>query len=726
MKTWKKKLAVGLLAFSLGTFIGVKQVFPTVSDTDTQTITANGNGVTVNYTIGFTFLDNDDVRVYLEATNVTPHTRTLLTYGTGASQYTITGGDPGTTVHMITAPTTNQRLVILRDTPLTQAVDYIETEAFPAADHEEAMDKLTLQTQELDFKVDTKIGLAAGSTATVPTFPDPPAANGFLTYSSAGVVSTTATTGVVSAIGGLLAANNLSDLTSVSTALANLGISSTNSLPVLGSNGEVLTIAGGALDYAQITNTNVAAAAAIDYSKLNLTGAVLNGDLAGSIADGKLATSYIKADGTRALTGNWNVGAFNITASSFIGSLSGNATTATSLAANPAACPGGQFVTDTAADGTLTCSTPAGAGDVVGPSASVDSEFAIYNSTTGKLLKRASGTGIAMGTSGVASFLSGATAGQVPMANGTTFVATTLTQPYTHFNCGLGASISGNTVVIDLKQSDGSTAPSSSAPCIVGFRSATATSGAVQSVSFTAANQITVGASASLGHTSMTGANVYVYLIQDTTSEICVSNSPFLANDRVHSAVATPSTTGGTLYCTNTHTSRPTHLLGVVKATYSGPNWSLITNVSVAPFASFDETAMTFVGNWQGSHTYNGGETLLIDTEEQDDFGQFFGNTFTVQIPSICTASINAAFGSMDGVTDGSLTVNICGAGRQCYGSRTMSNGTASPIVADCTSSRRCAAGDTITGTATGDASYTLDNNGNRTKMAVMCVPYAQ
>jgi hypothetical protein len=43
---------------------------------------------------------------------------------------------------------------------------------------------------------------------------------------------------------------------------------------------------------------------------------------------------------------------------------------------------------------------------VTGPAASVDSEFAIYNSTTGKIIKRASGTGYAYGTSGVASFLS--------------------------------------------------------------------------------------------------------------------------------------------------------------------------------------------------------------------------------------------------------------------------------------------------------------------------------
>jgi len=49
-----------------------------------------------------------------------------------------------------------------------------------------------------------------------------------------------------------------------------------------------------------------------------------------------------------------------------------------------------------------------GAGDVSGPASSVDSEIALFNSTTGKLIKRASTTGILKGTSGV---LSAATAG---------------------------------------------------------------------------------------------------------------------------------------------------------------------------------------------------------------------------------------------------------------------------------------------------------------------------
>jgi hypothetical protein len=58
----------------------------------------------------------------------------------------------------------------------------------------------------------------------------------------------------------------------------------------------------------------------------------------------------------------------------------------------------------------------AGTGDMNGPAASVDSEIALFDSTTGKVLKRASTTGILKGTSGV---LSAATSGTDYAAPGT-------------------------------------------------------------------------------------------------------------------------------------------------------------------------------------------------------------------------------------------------------------------------------------------------------------------
>lgn len=86
-----------------------------------------------------------------------------------------------------------------------------------------------------------------------------------------------------------------------------------------------------------------------------------NGDLTcAQVGDSALSTSYIKADGSRGLSGNWNAGSFNITASTFIGALTGNADTATALAANPTDCSAGTFANAIAANGNLTCATPSG------------------------------------------------------------------------------------------------------------------------------------------------------------------------------------------------------------------------------------------------------------------------------------------------------------------------------------------------------------------------------
>ena len=55
-----------------------------------------------------------------------------------------------------------------------------------------------------------------------------------------------------------------------------------------------------------------------------------------------------------------------------------------------------------------------GSGDVVGPASSVDSELALFDSTTGKLIKRASLTGLVKATSGVASAATAGTDYLVP------------------------------------------------------------------------------------------------------------------------------------------------------------------------------------------------------------------------------------------------------------------------------------------------------------------------
>lgn len=66
---------------------------------------------------------------------------------------------------------------------------------------------------------------------------------------------------------------------------------------------------------------------------------------------------------------------------------------------------------------------PATSGDVVGPAASIDSEIVLFNSTTGKLIKRATLSGLVMATSGVASAAVAGTDYLAPAAIGSTVQA---------------------------------------------------------------------------------------------------------------------------------------------------------------------------------------------------------------------------------------------------------------------------------------------------------------
>lgn len=106
-----------------------------------------GNGSSTNFAITQKFQSNTEIQVYLTtALNVT----SLLVLNT---HYTLTGGNPATTVVMVTAPAVGETLTIKRNTAKTQTADYQGNSRFPAETHEEALDKIVQMVQEVNYEL---------------------------------------------------------------------------------------------------------------------------------------------------------------------------------------------------------------------------------------------------------------------------------------------------------------------------------------------------------------------------------------------------------------------------------------------------------------------------------------------------------------------------------------------------------------------------------------------
>jgi hypothetical protein len=108
-----------------------------------------GNNVTTLFTVPFYFLDNSHIKVVRTDNSTVPPTAATLVLGT---DYVITGAGitSGGQVQTTIAPTATQILTVLRNVPFTQLIHYVPNDPFPAATHEQALDQLTMEVQELN------------------------------------------------------------------------------------------------------------------------------------------------------------------------------------------------------------------------------------------------------------------------------------------------------------------------------------------------------------------------------------------------------------------------------------------------------------------------------------------------------------------------------------------------------------------------------------------------
>jgi|DEB0MinimDraft_10_1074344.scaffolds.fasta_scaffold00353_1 hypothetical protein len=198
----------------------------TVSST-TAKDTYTGDGSTTTFAFTFPILDETHLEVQIKDTNNVVTTKVLTT------DYTVTG--TGNTVGSTDyqsgnvvfgagdIPVSTDTVIIKRNVPLKQETDYTENDTFPAETHEDALDKLTMITQQLDEQLDLAIKFDSGVSgfdATLPT----PAADLYIGFNSTadGLVAKT-----VAQLGTITVPVPISDggtgSTSAATALSALG-----------------------------------------------------------------------------------------------------------------------------------------------------------------------------------------------------------------------------------------------------------------------------------------------------------------------------------------------------------------------------------------------------------------------------------------------------------------------------------------------------------------------
>jgi hypothetical protein len=79
----------------------------------------------------------------------------------------------GGTCILASPPESGQTVVVSREPALVQEVDYVENDAFPAATHEAALDKLTMICQALAEKLDRALTFKISSAVTGVNLPEP-------------------------------------------------------------------------------------------------------------------------------------------------------------------------------------------------------------------------------------------------------------------------------------------------------------------------------------------------------------------------------------------------------------------------------------------------------------------------------------------------------------------------------------------------------------------------
>ena len=151
----------------------------------------NGNGSTTTFAYNFKIFADTDLVVIIRSSAGTETTKTLTTHYTVAGAGDASGGSITFTSGNI--PASGETVVIRRNVPQTQAIDYIANDPFPAETNEEGLDRTTMIAQQVSEATDRSIKLSRTNTmaSTEFTVGATDRANKVLSFDSSGELSVT-------------------------------------------------------------------------------------------------------------------------------------------------------------------------------------------------------------------------------------------------------------------------------------------------------------------------------------------------------------------------------------------------------------------------------------------------------------------------------------------------------------------------------------------------------
>ena len=132
----------------------------------TNKVSYNGNGSQTVFAYGFKIFDEDDLTVIIRNASGGETTQTITT------NYTVSGvgNASGGNVTMVSAPASTETITIIREQPLTQGLDLVPNDPFPATLVEDTLDKLTFMVHQHEETLNRSIKGSKTTTITNPSF----------------------------------------------------------------------------------------------------------------------------------------------------------------------------------------------------------------------------------------------------------------------------------------------------------------------------------------------------------------------------------------------------------------------------------------------------------------------------------------------------------------------------------------------------------------------------